>query len=315
MNIMDNKNYYEVLGLAPTCTLHEIKRSYYQLALIWHPDKQQNKKEAQNSFTFINEAYNVLSDTNKRRTYDTYGLEGLKIEESSNSDDTRESIFDKKGFCGTDKSAFEILRDICREKDDDYFFKNEAIPEVPSDFQSTLKSFLHKNIISEDEGENFVSTYRPSFMNMDFSSHFASFNDLYTSATSGIMEISTQQKRKNSFCILDTSETDDNDFKKLVTPSMEGISLDKKRIARPQKMRKSSFLTNNGDQDDIDVDFMKEEIKVERKLSFWSETFDESDDCSELNDNSKKIHKLRKPNLQNMSLKSIRKRLMRQNLL
>ncbi len=54
-------------------------RSYRKLAVKWHPDKNpQNKDEAQKKFQEINEAYEVLSDSQKRSVYDRFGVEGLK---------------------------------------------------------------------------------------------------------------------------------------------------------------------------------------------------------------------------------------------
>jgi len=62
----------------PDATESEIKKAFYKLAQKWHPDKNpDNKEEAEEKFKEINEAYEVLSDKNKRETYDRYGKEGL----------------------------------------------------------------------------------------------------------------------------------------------------------------------------------------------------------------------------------------------
>eukprot|EP00538_Stauroneis_constricta_P002216 CAMPEP_0119550058 /NCGR_PEP_ID=MMETSP1352-20130426/3662_1 /TAXON_ID=265584 /ORGANISM="Stauroneis constricta, Strain CCMP1120" /LENGTH=502 /DNA_ID=CAMNT_0007595805 /DNA_START=138 /DNA_END=1646 /DNA_ORIENTATION=+ len=65
------KNYYKILGVARTVTAKEIKKSYRELALKWHPDKNaDNKEEAEKMFQDIGEAYEVLSDKELRAKYD-----------------------------------------------------------------------------------------------------------------------------------------------------------------------------------------------------------------------------------------------------
>lgn len=63
------KNYYEVLGLSASATLAEIKVSYRKMASQHHPDKS-SASDAPAKFRQVQEAYEILSDTNKRKTYD-----------------------------------------------------------------------------------------------------------------------------------------------------------------------------------------------------------------------------------------------------
>eukprot|EP01027_Heterolobosea_sp_BB2_P020696 GEZU01029563.1.p1 GENE.GEZU01029563.1~~GEZU01029563.1.p1 ORF type:complete len:345 (-),score=117.14 GEZU01029563.1:178-1212(-) len=71
--------YYEVLGVPKDAKEDEIKKAYRKLAMKWHPDKNPNNKEqAEKKFKEISEAYEVLSDEEKRKIYDMYGEEGLK---------------------------------------------------------------------------------------------------------------------------------------------------------------------------------------------------------------------------------------------
>lgn len=68
------RDYYEILGVKKDATKADIKSAYRKSALKWHPDKNQNnKKEAEEKFKEINEAYQVLSDEQKRKTYDQFG--------------------------------------------------------------------------------------------------------------------------------------------------------------------------------------------------------------------------------------------------
>jgi molecular chaperone DnaJ len=67
------RDYYEVLGVSKTASAGEIKSAYRKLALKYHPDKNQGNKEAEEKFKEINEAYEVLSDIQKKQQYDTFG--------------------------------------------------------------------------------------------------------------------------------------------------------------------------------------------------------------------------------------------------
>ncbi|KAL5575361.1 hypothetical protein UlMin_017060 [Ulmus minor] len=72
-------DYYKVLQVDKSANDDDLKKAYRKLAMKWHPDKNpNNKKEAEAKFKQISEAYEVLSDSQKRAIYDQYGEEGLK---------------------------------------------------------------------------------------------------------------------------------------------------------------------------------------------------------------------------------------------
>jgi len=73
------RDYYTILGVARDAGPDEIKKAYRKAALKWHPDKNQDRRaEAEEKFKEVAEAYDVLSDPEKRKIYDRFGEEGLK---------------------------------------------------------------------------------------------------------------------------------------------------------------------------------------------------------------------------------------------
>ena len=71
------KDYYAILGVAREAGGEEIKKAYRKLALQLHPDRNPGDKAAEERFKACAEPYEVLSDPDKRKLYDTYGEEGL----------------------------------------------------------------------------------------------------------------------------------------------------------------------------------------------------------------------------------------------
>lgn len=105
-------DYYEVLGVPRDATAEQIHRAYRRLALKYHPDKNPGNKEAEEKFKLISEAYQVLSDPEKRRIYDAQGHAGL----------------DGVGFQGfqSKEEIFERFSDIFADLFGPDFFRRRA---------------------------------------------------------------------------------------------------------------------------------------------------------------------------------------------
>ena len=95
---MTKRDYYEILGVAKDAAAGDIRKSYRQAALKYHPDHNPGDKDAEEKFKEAAEAYEVLSDSEKRATYDRFGHDGLSRQGFS-------------GFSGFD-DVFSHLGDI-----------------------------------------------------------------------------------------------------------------------------------------------------------------------------------------------------------
>jgi molecular chaperone DnaJ len=74
---MSKRDYYEVLGVSKSASESEVKKAYRKLALKYHPDKNPDNKEAEESFKEAAEAYEVLSSAEKKQRYDQFGHAGM----------------------------------------------------------------------------------------------------------------------------------------------------------------------------------------------------------------------------------------------
>lgn len=94
---MAKQDYYAILGVSRSASAADIKAAYRKLALKYHPDRNPNNKEAEETFKEITAAYEVLSDDKKRQQYDQFGAEGMNMGGGNashmNMDDIFENIF------------------------------------------------------------------------------------------------------------------------------------------------------------------------------------------------------------------------------
>jgi len=120
-------DYYTVLGINRDAAESDVKKAYRKMALKWHPDKNPgNQAEAEKMFKQISEAYEVLSDKQKREIYDRYGKAGLNGNGSSSSSSHRsgsnprfETFFANPHF-GTHphfRDPFDVFREFFGGRD------------------------------------------------------------------------------------------------------------------------------------------------------------------------------------------------------
>jgi len=96
---MTKRDYYEILGIPRDASSESIKKSYRQMALKYHPDRNPGDKASEDKFKEAAEAYSVLIDPEKRSVYDRFGYDGLRGEGFS-------------GFSGFNSSVFSDFEDI-----------------------------------------------------------------------------------------------------------------------------------------------------------------------------------------------------------
>ncbi len=94
---MSKRDYYEVLGVSKNASESEIKKAYRQMALKFHPDKNPDDKEAEEKFKEAAEAYEVLSNAEKRQRYDRYGHAGVGGAGSNGYHMSMDDIFSQFG--------------------------------------------------------------------------------------------------------------------------------------------------------------------------------------------------------------------------
>jgi len=108
---MDFIDYYKVLGVSRTATEDEIKKAFRKLARKHHPDLNPDDKEANKLFQQINEAYEVLSDPEKRKKYDQYGKDWQHAEQFEQArrqqEQQRQYSGTESGFGGFSEGGFE----------------------------------------------------------------------------------------------------------------------------------------------------------------------------------------------------------------
>jgi molecular chaperone DnaJ len=101
------RDYYEILGVSKTATVDEIKKAYRMMAIKFHPDKNPNDPTAEEKFKEAAEAYEVLSNTEKRQRYDRFGHQGMNGGFGGGNNMSMEDIFSQFGDIFGQGSPFE----------------------------------------------------------------------------------------------------------------------------------------------------------------------------------------------------------------
>ncbi|MFC2062053.1 molecular chaperone DnaJ [Elusimicrobiota bacterium] len=105
---MNPQDYYEILGVSREASQEELKKAYRKLALKYHPDRAKGDKNFQEKFKEINQAYDVLSNPEKRQRYDQFGAQGVDMEGGPGSGGFDFSNFD---FGGSSSGGFSSIFD------------------------------------------------------------------------------------------------------------------------------------------------------------------------------------------------------------
>ena len=100
------EDFYKVLGVDRNTSEEDIKKAYRKMAMKYHPDRNPGNKEAEQIFKKAAEAYGILGDSEKRKIYDQYGIDGLRGTETRGYS-TMEDIFDAFGDIFGGGSIFE----------------------------------------------------------------------------------------------------------------------------------------------------------------------------------------------------------------
>jgi DnaJ-class molecular chaperone len=156
------KNYYSILGVPFDASLFEIESAYEKLAAQWHPDKhKQHRKSAEMKFHDIAEAYECLSDRNKRSQYDEMLNKEYSLQDANT---TFESFFNEHGI---------------KNEDEEKFF-NQNYPNPLSNYYTTLG--VQKNATIDqirDAYRALALKYHPKNTNEADSKKFVEINEAY----------------------------------------------------------------------------------------------------------------------------------------
>ena len=224
------KDFYEILGVKKDATKDEIRKAYKKLALKWHPDKNpENKKEAEEKFKEIAEAYSVLSDPDKRKEYDN-----------------RDSIpnFENFKFTNDDFDPFSMFNDFFKtDKDFDNFgtfgnfgFKhdnfdtNKHHSNIQKEMEEFHKKFANVNLGGFSRGFS-NNMFSHNFDDDPFNDDFFNFgNDINMNFNRSKTNNNTNNNENNNMNRHDSFEDEEEPKAKKITYMVDG-----KKITRTEE--------------------------------------------------------------------------------
>lgn len=138
-------NPYEILGISQYATDTEIKKTYHKLAKQYHPDKNQGNKDAENKFKEIKEAYETLSDSNKRNMYNLFGNYANEYHNQTDFENINDIFNEIYGDIQLD-TLFSELHDVLNRHENKRPETCENSTNNTKDSTNNMKNTTNKNI-------------------------------------------------------------------------------------------------------------------------------------------------------------------------
>ncbi|KAL4734812.1 X-domain of DnaJ-containing-domain-containing protein [Aspergillus similis] len=246
-------SYYDALGVPPTATELEIKKAYRKLAVVTHPDKNPGDETAHERFQAIGEAYQVLSDAELRKRYDTHGKEGAVPDQGF--EDPNEffgMIFGGDAFYDL-IGEISLLQDLTTRME-------ITTEEAEEDLAASTEEKLN---INEQEGKSAGETTGPS----------AGSRASATSPSPAASGTSTPRPRLGQQAIMDKSDED-------IRMQAAGVSEEERELRKKEK--KKGGLTREQAERLQAFELERQKAREERvdmlatklidKISVWTET-------------------------------------------
>lgn len=259
------KCYYEVLGLSRDSSDEDIKKSYRKLALQWHPDKNPNNiDEAKTQFQLVQQAYEVLGDSNERAWYDKHRESIIRGGANNNYEDSSLDVFQYftsscySGFGDDDKGFYSVYKEVFNTiaAEDSEFYS-----DTDSDFE--IPNFGKSNSSFEDVVHPFYSYWQSYSTKKSFS--WLNIYDIREAPNRKVVRLMEKDNKK----VRDKAKKDRNEE---VRALVEFVKKRDKRVqahAEYVKEKKDSNLKKAEAQRQIKLKERREEI-ANHQESEWS---------------------------------------------